>query len=170
VNERELREAIRRRYAGRCGNCGVHETEVGAELELDHFQPRSAGGSDALDNLVYCCPAYNRNKGDFWPSGGPDITTPRLLHPLHDDMARHCLTQDDGTLRGLTEAGQLHIARLRLNRPQLVAGRLRQRRLSQLEGTVASARQDLTLLRQRVGDLEQALDMIQAFLERLLRP
>src|SRR3712207_7162550 len=46
----------RRLYQERCGYCGVREVEAGSELELDHFQPRAAGGSDDLDNLVYCCP------------------------------------------------------------------------------------------------------------------
>ena len=40
------RRALRERYQFRCGYCGVHENEVGAELTVDHFQPRSSGGTD----------------------------------------------------------------------------------------------------------------------------
>lgn len=68
MDEQEPREAIRRAYDYRCGHCGVHEEDTGSELQIDHFQPRSAGGGDDLDNLVYRCPTCNRLKGDFWPT------------------------------------------------------------------------------------------------------
>lgn len=89
MTEQERRAAVRLRYAMRCGYCGVHEREVGAELAIDHFRPRSAGGTDDLDNLVYCCPACNRNKGDFW-SGTAAAVSARLLH--RSAMTRLCTT------------------------------------------------------------------------------
>ena len=170
MTERELREAVRRRYSARCGYCGVHETEVGAELELDHFRPRSVGGSDDLDNLVYCCPACNRNKGDFWPSSDPEVAVPRLLYPLRDDRLRHYRQEADGALAALTPSGAFHIERLRLNRPQFVARRLRQLSIEQIAAVVATTRQDVTLLRQHIGELERAIDTMQLLLERLVRP
>jgi 5-methylcytosine-specific restriction endonuclease McrA len=81
MNEDERRQAVRRLYEYRCGYCGVHEHEAGTELEIDHFQPRSAGGTDDLDNLVYCCTTCNRLKGDFWPTDDFVTLTRRLLHP-----------------------------------------------------------------------------------------
>ena len=50
----------------RCGYCGVEEAEVGAELTVDHFQPRAQNGTDNAANLVYCCNACNQFKGDYW--------------------------------------------------------------------------------------------------------
>jgi len=47
------REALQRLYQSRCGYCGTSEVDVGAELEVDHYQPHSKGGSDSLSNLVY---------------------------------------------------------------------------------------------------------------------
>ena len=87
--DRATREAVRQEYEYRCGYCGVHEEEVGSELELDHFQPRSAGGSDERNNLVYCCSTCNRLKGDFWPQENILSTSHRLLHPEKDDLATH---------------------------------------------------------------------------------
>jgi hypothetical protein len=33
----ETRAAVRAAFSGRCGYCGVSETSVGGELEMDHF-------------------------------------------------------------------------------------------------------------------------------------
>ena len=54
------------RYDFRCGYRGVSETNIGAEMTLDHFHPRVLGGENRLDNLIYCCHACNEFKGDYW--------------------------------------------------------------------------------------------------------
>ena len=79
------RQAVRELYDFRCGYCGVRETDVGAPLTLDHFQPRSKGGSATLANLVYCCHACNEFKSDYWQ---PESVR-RILHPRRDVMAEH---------------------------------------------------------------------------------
>ncbi|WP_437808131.1 HNH endonuclease [Sorangium sp. So ce1078] len=53
----EARAIVRVAFGGRCGYCGVSETSVGGELEIDHFHPLAAGGSDDIENLVYACTA-----------------------------------------------------------------------------------------------------------------
>ncbi|HID64967.1 MAG TPA: HNH endonuclease [Anaerolineae bacterium] len=63
-----LRDTIRALYGFRCGYCGVTETESGGKLDIDHFRPKSHGGTDTLDNLVYACVTCNRLKGDYWPA------------------------------------------------------------------------------------------------------
>src|SRR5438477_10335087 len=121
----EERETLRRRFEFRCGYCGVSERDVGAELTVDHFQPRSQGGQHEPENWVYCCHACNEFKGNWWQPDSPN----RILHPSHDESAAHFVKQEDGTLRALTETGLFHIERLHLNRRQLVAYRLERRRL-----------------------------------------
>lgn len=71
MSTQEDREIVRRAYNQRCGYCGVREEEAGSEFEIDHFRPRSVGGGDEPENLVYCCTACNRLKGDFWPASDP---------------------------------------------------------------------------------------------------
>lgn len=154
----EERQALRERFGFRCGYCGVHEHQAGAELTIDHFQPRSRGGTDEPDNLVYCCHACNEFKGDCWQ---PEAAR-RLLHPLLDNLAQHIAIVDDGTLRGLTDTGMFHIERLRLNRAPLVARRLRQRRRE-----AATATQQALLA--RLADLQEQLDALQDHLESLER-
>ncbi len=51
----DIREKVRRRARFGCEFCGVTETDSGGELTTDHFRPRSKGGDDSPDNLIYCC-------------------------------------------------------------------------------------------------------------------
>ena len=57
------RALVRSRYVMRCGYRGVTETQTGATLTFDHFQPRDAGSTDDAGNLVYAYHACNEYKG-----------------------------------------------------------------------------------------------------------
>lgn len=156
--QRLQRDILRRRFAFACAYCGVSETDAGAELTVDHFQPRSLGGNDDADNLVLCCHACNEFKGNFWPLGS--APSRRLLHPERDELARHISSDEDGTLRGFSATGQFHISRLHLNRPALIA--LRQRRREE-----ADNRRELERALQR---LEQLEEQIQILIEQIALP
>jgi hypothetical protein len=155
---RALRQSVRARYDFCCGYGGVSETNMGAEMTLDHFQPRIHGGEDGRDNLVYCCHACNEFKGDYWQTE-PDL---RLLHPLLDDLALHYREQDDGTLLALTERGANHLRALRLNRPELVAFRLEQKE-------IALMRHLNQILRQQLQEAHQTTRRLETELERSVR-
>jgi len=148
----ERRTLLRERYGFRCGYCGITESSAGALLTADHFQPRAHGGSDDLDNLVYCCHACNEFKGDYWQPDSPE----RVLHPLRDDVGAHLVETQDGVLRPLSETGTFHLRLLQLNRPPLVAYRLERgllaaaRMMGQLADRIAG-------LEQRVTDLTQEM-------------
>jgi len=49
-----------------CQYCG--ELLPSSELTLDHVVPRSRGGLSTWENLVACCHACNRQKGDRMPA------------------------------------------------------------------------------------------------------
>jgi len=89
----DLRAQVRERFDFRCGYCGVSDTQVGAPLTIDHFQPRSRGGLDDIDNLVYCCHACNEHKADYWQPNAVE----RILHPLRDDLGLPVREQPDAT-------------------------------------------------------------------------
>ena len=152
------RETLRRRFQFRCGYCGVSERDAGAELTVDHFQPRSQGGLHEPENWVYCCHACNEFKGDFWQPN----SLRRILHPWRDQLAAHVVEQEDGTLQAQSETGVFHIARLHLNRQQLVAYRCERRRL--LAAHLTQAR-----LLERLKQLEEQVQTITAQLEHLER-
>jgi len=168
VNEQERRQSVRCAYDYRCGYCGVREEETGSKLEIDHFQPRSAGGSDDLDNLVYCCPTCNRLKGDFWLLGNLPVTHARLLHPKRDDLSAHLREDVEGRLVALTETGTFHIERLRLNRPPLIALRRSRQQRATLWQELKLAQEEQAQLQERIASLERLLEETRAQLARLL--
>ncbi len=168
MTEEARRAAVRTAYDGRCGYCAVHESEAGAELEIDHFQPRSAGGGDDLDNLIYCCTACNRLKGDFWPQTDPLTTTRRLLHPRRDDLMEHLRAEANGRIVALTATGAFHLDRLRLNRPPLIALRLSRQEITRLRAALAVAQAEHAQLRERIAGLERDLQDVLAQIARLL--
>jgi len=151
----EERETLRRRFQFRCGYCGVGEHDVGAELTVDHFQPRSRGGPDEPENWVYCCHACNEFKGDFWQPDSPL----RILHPLRDEPTAHWIEQEDETFLARSETGAFHIERPHLTRRPLVAYR-RERRLLEM------ARQTQARLLERLQQLEEQVQALIARLEQ----
>jgi hypothetical protein len=168
VDGEKRRQAVRCAYGYRCGYCGVHEQDAGSELEIDHFQPRSLGGGDDLDNLIYCCPTCNRLKGNFWPQGDPSTTHRCLLHPKRDEMAMHLREEPDGRLIALTETGLFHIDRLRLNRPPLVALRWTRREEMRLRQELVETQEERAHLRERIAVLERELEEVLTQLTRSL--
>ncbi len=119
------RSLVRQRAHCGCEFCGVTETDTGGELTIDHFQPRSQGGVDDLENLVYCCHRCNQYKADYWPYQPSDVP---LWNPRQDSPDTHIMLLADGTLYPLTAVGEFTIRRLRLNRSPLIAYRLQKQK------------------------------------------
>ena len=162
----DRRAAVRARFAGCCGYCGVAETDIGNELEIDHYRPRVHGGGNEPDNLIYTCPACNRFKSAYWPSDdAPDDL--RLLNPNRDDLHAHIDETVSGRLVGLTLRGWFHIRWMHLNRPLLVALRQRRQRAQLLTEGLTQAQATAALLQQRVAMLERELADLRAIVERL---
>jgi hypothetical protein len=157
------REAIRRAYHFQCGYCSVHENDVGSALEIDHFQPLSRGGTDEESNLVYTCSACNKAKGDFWPPSH----AARLLHPKRDVLEEHIQLAPDDHLQPLTPTGALHIRRLRLNRPQLIALRQARRRATQHIARLTELETQVVEVRREVAALEGQLETLLEHIRRL---
>jgi hypothetical protein len=119
-----MRLAVRRRAGYACEYCSVTESDAGGELTIDHTRPRAHEGTDHIDSLVYCCSRCNLYKADYYSAPSTD---PVLWNPRTDAATLHFLVLADGTLHPKTATGAFAIRRLRLNRPELVAYRLRRR-------------------------------------------
>lgn len=162
----ETRAAVRAAYRSRCGYCGVPESQVGAELEVDHFRPRARDGTDHPSNLVYACTACNRHKGSYWPpDDAPDGL--RLLHPGLDEVGAHLVEAPDGRLVGLTSRGWFHIRWLHLNRPALVELRQLGQRERAVRAALAQAEGARAALQQRIRGLESEVARLRETIARL---
>lgn len=124
----DLRAQIRQSANFACEFCGVTEIDVGGQLTIDHYQPKTKGGDDRFENLLYCCARCNQYKMDYWPVQPGDLF---LWHPRQEPFSQHFLVLEDGTLSPLTPTGALTMRCLRLNRPPLVAHRFRQQQREQ---------------------------------------
>jgi hypothetical protein len=155
------REIVRRRADYTCEYCGIREADVGGQLTIDHFQPRSKGGVDDEENLIYCCIWCNQRKMAYWPENDTDI---QLLNPRQNHTSDHLITLDDGLLRPLTDVGAFTIRRLQLNRPALVAYRLRQRYFVEQDRLLTHYRDLLSLHTQLLAQLTIMIEEQQALL------
>jgi hypothetical protein len=148
----EQREALQERFNFRCGYCGVSETDAGAEMTADHFQPSSKGGADNSSNWIYCCHACNEFKSNYW---NPD-SVDRVLNPLVDDISEHLNEMDDGQLRGRTVTGNFFIQKLKLNRPTLVAHRLQRTRREHMTERYKQLEERIAVLEARLAEIEES--------------
>jgi len=57
----EVREYLLEKWKRECAYCGA----TNVRLEIDHIVPRSAGGTNRVDNLAICCRSCNENKGSL---------------------------------------------------------------------------------------------------------
>ncbi len=164
----DARAAVRAAFGGRCGYCGVSESFVGGALEIDHFHPQAAGGSDEIENLVYACTACNRFNGDY-ASAPHSPESLRLLHPRRDDLDAHITEMLDGRLLGITPRGWFHIQRLHLNRAQLIEMRHLQRIMRAQRDELTRAKEAEALLRQENSALQSEIARLRAAVIALLR-
>ncbi len=149
----DVRWAVRQRAQFACEFCGVTETDTGGELTIDHFQPHTKGGTDAPENLLYCCQRCNQYKADYWPTPPED---PHLWHPRHEPIERHLLLLADGTLYPITAVGAFTLQRLRLNRPPLIAYRVR-KQSEMAEHRILARYRDLVVVMEQLHQQQVAL-------------
>jgi hypothetical protein len=162
----EDRQAIREVYGRSCGYCGISESDIGGELEIDHYRPITKGGDAQRGNLVYACVHCNRFKGNYWPETN-DPESFYILHPGEDDLSIHLRITANGRIEGLTPRGWFHIHRLHLNRPQLVLWRQNWHRLRELEEALRHSEEVTNQLRQRIRELEHEASVLRQRIARI---
>ena len=83
------RKNILLRDRNACQYCG--EVLSSSELTLDHVVPRSRGGNSTWENLVACCHACNRRKGNRMLSELDDMTLLREPRPFSLHTSRQIM-------------------------------------------------------------------------------
>ena len=118
----ELRRQVRTHFRDHCAYCLTPEALTVVIFEFEHILPRLLGGATSFENLCLSCPTCNRYKSDrTFGSGDEQTRMTALFHPHLDSWNEHFSWNEGATeLIGLTLTGQVTIATLRMNRPQLM--------------------------------------------------
>ncbi len=149
---------LQRLFRHRCAYCLSHEKLMSRfdAMEVDHFRP--TGRSEfahlkcAWANLYYCCRRCNQHKWRKWPNADDLENGRRFVDPCEEDPDEHFrLTRDesgdeDGKIASKTPAGRYSIAKIRLNRRQLIdirrdiarGERAARERLNSIDGMISS--------------------------------
>ncbi|WP_395095157.1 HNH endonuclease [Armatimonas sp.] len=120
-----LRAQVRERAGRRCEYCGYPDLIRSGPFAVEHIQPRSAGGSDDLENTAWSCDHCNGHKAAATQAIDPVTgTMAPLYNPRRDVWKDHFLWSDD-TLEiiGKTPTGRATVERLKLNRESTVEAR-----------------------------------------------
>ena len=86
-------------------------------FEVEHIQPRSAGGDDSSDNLALACESCNLFKSDA-TTGWDEVEARQVpfFHPRRDRWEEHlAFDSDTAEVLGVTAIGRVTIARLKIN-------------------------------------------------------
>jgi len=89
---------------------------------VDHIQPKSAGGTHALDNLAWACAGCNAAKHVRQVAADPRSATPvALFNPRREVWREHFAWSEEGRrVLGITSTGRATVNALALNRRGLV--------------------------------------------------
>lgn len=117
-----LKRLVRVQFANRCAYCLTAEDLTATQFEIEHINPRVAGGETVIANLCLACPMCNRFKSDSSSAADP-MTAVRvpLFHPQLQRWPEHFAWSDDATeIVGLSPVGRATTAALRMNRPAMI--------------------------------------------------
>lgn len=116
------RAAVAARAGSCCEYCRSQERFAVQAFAVEHVEPASRGGTDALDNLAFACQGCNNHK--YTHTTGTDPATGAeapLFHPRRQRWRDHFAWADDGAeVLGVSPTGRATVATLRLNRPGVV--------------------------------------------------
>lgn len=114
---RPVVDQVRERAQYRCEYCHYPEILSTAPLSIDHIQPRSRGGADALSNLALACRRCNERRYNFTAAVDPDTDTEvPLFNPRAQLWSAHFIWSTDSLcIIGTTPIGRATCQRLDLN-------------------------------------------------------
>ncbi len=117
------RTEIASRAGHRCEYCHLPTRGQVATFPIDHIEPRSADGTNELENLALTCPHCNAYK--WTTTESTDFVTGKvvpLFHPRRQSWDEHFewVTGGTGELLGRTATGRATIHCLRINAPEMI--------------------------------------------------
>lgn len=119
-NHLRLLTADRANY--RCEYCRVPELFLATTFHVDHIRSLKHGGRTVLQNLSFCCPHCNQNKGSdvaSFATEDDDELVVRFFNPRKDAWDEHFKIQE-GEILPKTQIGEVTVRILDFNRPERV--------------------------------------------------
>src|SRR5215213_12001812 len=113
----KIKENVQKSANNRCGYCSARQDLVYTDLQFDHLNPFSKGGTDKEENFWLACPRCNLAKSDK-TDGFDDVTRTRvpLFNPRTQDWHEHFEWSADGLyIIGKTAIGRVTVAEVKLN-------------------------------------------------------
>lgn len=116
------RQAVSDRAHGCCEYCLSQEAYSPDPFSVEHIIPRSADGTEEMDNLAFSCQACNNHKYTRVTARDPMTGASALLYNPRRHLWREhfAWSLDKSFVIGLTPTGRATIERLRINRVNVV--------------------------------------------------
>lgn len=120
-----VRQKVAERAEFQCEYCLTPQKLSGAQMHVEHYLPRSQGGTSNLENLCYACAWCNSYKGDktsaFDSLTGKNI---RIFNPRTQIWREHFQwSQDEIQVIGITDVGRATVEALKMNNPFILPSR-----------------------------------------------
>jgi len=121
----KYRPELRLEAKEKCVYCAIHENSLGGSdsFHIEHYKPKSKFSNLEKDfnNLFYACAICNRFKSNDWPKE-PNKTLSYPAYPDPKSVNYNSLFEldENGVLHGKNPASKYIIAKIVLNRPQLI--------------------------------------------------
>ena len=107
---------------GLCEYCRCPERYSSTSFSIEHITPRTKGGTDEVSNLAFACQGCNNRKFIATTHADPiSGEVVPLFHPRQGTWEEHfAWSADHLELVGITAVGRASIARMSLNRANVV--------------------------------------------------
>lgn len=102
-----------------CEYCRVSEEDHFLAFQIDHVIAIKHGGTNAVENLAYCCPHCNQNKGTDLATALSSGDIVPLFNPRKHIWSEH-FSIGAGCIFAKTSIGEGTISILKLNDPDRV--------------------------------------------------
>lgn len=120
------RVRVEQRAKGCCEYCMARSDYAYHTFTIDHILALVLSGTDALNNLAYCCRNCNGSKSDKNLFADPisDLMV-RCFNPRIDTWTDHFVWSEDfSEIIGITAIGRATVTGLRMNRTRVINLRL----------------------------------------------
>lgn len=121
--QKTVRDRVSLRANARCEYCKSPSDTGTAPFNIEHIEPIIGGGMDEVENLAWSCSFCNMSKAKVTQAPDPETGNEVFLfHPRRDIWSEHFAWDDTNVLilKGLTDIGRATVARLKINRDEIV--------------------------------------------------